>query len=36
MWNHEDELMRFLKLGFTEEENQKIFSGNFKEFVGLK
>lgn len=36
MWSHEDELMRFLKLGFTEEENQKIFSANFKEFVGLK
>lgn len=35
MWSHEDELMRFLKLGFTEEENQKILASNFKEFLGL-
>ena len=35
MWSHEDELMRFLKLGFTEEENQKILADNFKEFLGL-
>ena len=35
MWSHEDELMRFLKLGFTEEENQKMLAGNFKEFLGL-
>ncbi|SEH76488.1 hypothetical protein SAMN02910265_02564 [Ruminococcus flavefaciens] len=36
MWSHEDELMRFLKLGFTEEENQKILAANFKEFLGLE
>ena len=35
MWSHEDELMRFLKLGFTEEENQKILAANFKDFLGL-
>ena len=35
MWSHEDELMRFLQLGFTEEENQKILATNFKEFLGL-
>ncbi len=35
MWSHEDELMRLLKLGFTEEENQKILAGNFREFIGI-
>ncbi|WP_295076653.1 amidohydrolase family protein [Ruminococcus sp.] len=36
MWSHEDELMRFLKLGFTEEENQMILADNFKEFLEIK
>ncbi|WP_303837527.1 amidohydrolase family protein [Ruminococcus flavefaciens] len=35
MWSHEDELTRFLALGFTEEENQKMLATNFKEFLGL-
>ena len=35
MWSHEDELERFLALGLTEEENQKILASNFKEFLGL-
>ncbi|MCQ2469488.1 MAG: amidohydrolase family protein [Ruminococcus sp.] len=35
MWTHEDELERFISLGFTHEENQRIFSGNFREFVGM-
>ena len=36
MWSHEDELMRFLKLGFTEKENQMILADNFKAFLGLE
>ena len=35
MWSHEEEFERFLKLGFTEEENRKLLAGNFKEFLGL-
>lgn len=36
MWTHEDEFERFLKLGFTEEENKKILAENFKEFLGIE
>ena len=35
MWNHEDEFGRFLKLGFTPEENRKILADNFKEFLEI-
>ena len=33
MWSHEEELDRFLSLGFTREENQMILADNFKEFI---
>ena len=36
MWCHAEELERFLKLGFTKEENQLMLADNFKEFLGLK
>ena len=36
MWSHDAELERFLKLGFSEDENRKILSGNFKEFLNIK
>jgi len=32
MWSHEDELMRFLSLGLSEEENKLILAENFKRF----
>lgn len=35
MWNHVEELERFLSYGFTEEENQLVLSGNFKSFYEL-
>jgi hypothetical protein len=35
MWSHADELERFLALGFTEEENRRILSENFKECMGI-
>lgn len=36
MWSHEEELERFLKLGFTKEENQLILADNFKRFLEIK
>ena len=36
MWDHEEELERFLALGFTEAENRRILSDNFKEFMGIE
>ena len=36
MWSHEDELERFLALGFTEKENQMILSENFKNFLNVR
>ena len=33
MWSHEDELERFLALGFSEEENRMILAENFKDFI---
>ena len=36
MWSHDAEFERFLKLGFSEDENRKILSGNFKEFLNIK
>ena len=35
MWDHEDELERFLALGLTEEENRMILSENFKDFLSI-
>ncbi len=35
MWSHEEELERFLELGFSEQENRMILSENFKRFYGL-
>ncbi len=35
MWNHETELNRFFKLGFSYEDNQKILSKNFKKYFNL-
>lgn len=35
MWNHDDELKSFLKIGLTEEENKRILAGNFKECMGI-
>ncbi len=35
MWSHEEELERFLALGFTEEENRLILAQNFKRFYGI-
>lgn len=32
MWNHNEELQRFLALGLSEEENQLILAQNFKNF----
>ena len=32
MWNHKEELDRFLSLGFTEEENRMILAENFRRF----
>ncbi|MDE5556849.1 MAG: amidohydrolase, partial [Ruminococcus sp.] len=32
MWSHEEELERFLSLGFTEKENKMVLAENFKEF----
>lgn len=36
MWSHEEELERFFKLGFSEEENRMILSESFKNFYGLQ
>ena len=36
MWNHEEELERFFKLGFTEDENRRLLAQNFKEFLGIE
>lgn len=33
MWSHEEELERFLSLGFSQEENQLILADNFKNFL---
>ncbi len=35
MWNHDDELERFLACGFSEEENRLVLSENFKNFYNL-
>lgn len=35
MWIHREELKRFLDLGLTEEENQKILSGNARRLLGV-
>ncbi len=35
MWDHVSELERFLALGFDEETNKKILSGNFKRFFNI-
>ncbi len=35
MWNHEDELERFLALGFSEKENRMILADNFRRFLGI-
>ena len=35
MWDHTEELERFLMCGFSEEENRLILSGNFKRFYEL-
>ncbi len=35
MWNHAGELNRFEALDLTEEERQKILSGNFKKYFGI-
>jgi predicted TIM-barrel fold metal-dependent hydrolase len=35
MWDHEEELERFLALGLTEEQNQKIFYQNFERVFRL-
>ena len=34
LWDYGQELARFFELGLTYAENQKILSGNFKEFIG--
>ncbi|MFA6808013.1 MAG: amidohydrolase family protein [Eubacteriales bacterium] len=36
MWSHETELNRFLALGLSEEENQKILSNNMKKILNIK
>lgn len=35
MWSHEDEFEKFLSLGLSESENQKILAKNFKDFVNI-
>lgn len=35
MWAPEEELERFLSLGFTPEQNQQMFSGTFKRLFGM-
>ncbi|MBO5103674.1 MAG: amidohydrolase, partial [Ruminococcus sp.] len=35
MWSHEEELERFLSLGFTEQENRMVLAENFRRFYGL-
>ena len=35
MWNHEEELARFMRLGLSDDENRKILSENFKKEFGL-
>lgn len=35
MWNHFDEIQRFMKLGLNDDENRKILSGNFKKYFKL-
>lgn len=35
MWNHYDEIQRFMKLGLSDEDNEKILSGNFKKYFNL-
>lgn len=36
MWDHTDELERFLACGFSKEENRLILAENFKRFYGLE
>lgn len=35
MWNHDEELKRFINLNLTDEQNEKILSKNFKKFFKL-
>lgn len=35
MWNHGDELERFLALGFSEHDNRRILADNFKECLKI-
>lgn len=35
MWSHEQELEKFLALGFSEDENRKILSENFRTFMNI-
>ena len=35
MWSHEEELQRFLDLGFNENENKMILAENFKRFYNI-
>lgn len=35
MWSHEEELKRFLDLGFSEKENKLILAENFKRFYNI-
>ncbi len=35
MWNHEEELERFFKLGFSETENRMILAESFKNFYNI-
>lgn len=35
MWNVGDEIQNILRLGLTDKQNEKIFSGNLKELLGI-
>ncbi len=35
MWDHKEELERFLSLGYSSEDNKKILSGNFKKIFNI-
>lgn len=36
MWSHTEELERFLAMGFSESENRRMLSQNFKEYIGIE
>ena len=36
MWDHKEELERFLSLGLSYEQNKKVLSDNFKKYYGIK